>query len=304
MIIMESESKQQEFARLLLKTPLEPYTQQLYNMFDILTRKDSQVLHIGEAIYTDDYPKLEVCLSISKALLALMKNEPIKIGNELISDEALNEVLKQSLMNEYKKLKLNRRELTPKEAKTELLEKWNDDSYIRNFVYWFRFNDVSETITEEALKASGMLDDFNHETFIIENPELWKLWSTQRGTETTITIKQISNVIKQIDIQVNTLNYEKPRRHVKNGKLIWAIANIRRYYYKGHSNSDYRLMFDCFDFWGLIDEEQKQCWESNSASFDKMKTAYIQSIYNQVLKKYGDLGALKSFVFYKEKPKS
>ena len=199
-----------DLERLLIKTPLEPFTLHLFNIITIQLRSSFTIEHLQDL----DDDLMKYCLHLSKTLLACLDNEPVKIGtNEVISGMIL-EALKNAVLKEFK---------------------------------------VFMSIAEPSKDFENI------------SPEMLKE-------------------------EIEVLSSYKPRRgrKPKNYKLAWLIIEIRKFY-KGHTSKDYRLLFDCFDLFGLIDDEVKKAWEVKD--FSKAKTQYIKSIYNQALKEEGLLDA-------------
>ena len=199
-----------DLERLLLKTPLEPFTQHLFNIITIQLQSSFAVDHFQDL----DDSTILYALQLSKTLLACLDNEPVKIGKNVVTSRMALEALKDALLKEYK-----------------------------SFVGAVNPLVDLDSISPEMLKG-----------------------------------------------EIEVLSTYKPRqgRKPKNYKLAWLIIEIRKFY-KGHSNKDYRLLFDCFDLFGLIDAEVKKEWEVKD--FNAAKTQYIKSIYNQALKEEGLLDA-------------
>ena len=84
-------------------------------------------------------------------------------------------------------------------------------------------------------------------------------------------------------IRLNTIS-KKAGKKVQNTKLHWLILEIRSYY-KGHRNEDYRLIFDCMDLFGLIDEAMKKDWNKyDPKKLNIAKASYIKSLYKQAVR--------------------
>ncbi len=84
-------------------------------------------------------------------------------------------------------------------------------------------------------------------------------------------------------IRLNSIS-NKAGKKVQNTKLHWLILEIRRYY-KGNHNKDYRLIFDCMDLFGLIDEAMKKDWDKyDPKKLNIAKASYIKSLYKQAVR--------------------
>lgn len=199
-----------DLERLLIKTPLEPFTLHLFNIITIQQQSSFTIEHLQDL----DDDLMKYCLHLSKTLLACLDNEPVKIGTNEVISVVILEALKNAVLKEFK---------------------------------------VFMSIAEPSKNFDNI------------SPEMLR---------------------REVEL-LSTYKPKQGRKH-KNIRLAWLIIEIRKFY-KGHSNKDYRLLFDCFDLFGLIDAEVKKEWEVKD--FNAAKTQYIKSIYNQALKEEGLLDA-------------
>lgn len=262
-------SKQADFKRLLLKTPLEPFTSQLWEAFQGVACNAFNVSNIIDEIETKARSHLDYATNVAQSLLAILNNEPVKAGKTIVTSDDALESLKQALIEEYKALGMNQRQMTPEEAEADLKD-------------WRNNKDTEEWIREqigfldEEMGMTGECDE-DLDAFCTDptNAELY-------AEEITI-LEEIDPEQVEAAIRLDTIN-KKAGKKPKNNKLSWLILEIRKYY-KGHRNEDYRLIFDCMDLFGLIDDEVTKAWnKKDDKELKASKASYIKAVYKQALK--------------------
>lgn len=208
--------KQADFTRLLLKTPLEPFTSKLWDLFSGIASGKYVVFSNEEAAIALTELMTNVAL-LAKNLLSIQDNEPVKIGKDYVTSPKALEALKQAL-----------------------------------------------------------IEDYCHSFCILE--EIKRFFDEGIITPEELTTRE--QLVKTIE---KCLPKGKQGKCPQNLELLYLIRQIR-IVYKGHSNNDYRLIFDCMDLFGFINDEVKKAWDKkNNKELNAAKTQYIKAAYNQVL---------------------
>ena len=269
----EVNKKQDEFKWLLHKTPLEKYTQPLWEAFQAVTCDAVDVVNIVDEAADKSRAWLENASGLARQLLALLNNEPVKAGKVTITSSKALEALKAALMEEYKAMGMNQRPMTFEEAQCDLKD-WRNNKEVADWILegLKDYADEVGLIGEEAAIGEEDFDAFCDEPSNVEYyAELFSIVEE-------VTPEQVEGQIK-----LNKTR-RKQGRKPKNYKLTWLIMVIRRYY-KRHRNEDYRLIYDCMDLFGLIDAEVKGQWHwKNEKELKAAKTSYIKSIYQPALR--------------------
>lgn len=269
----EVNKKQDEFKWLLHKTPLEKYTQPLWEAFQAVACDAVDVVNIVDEAADKSRAWLENASGLARQLLALLNNEPVKAGKVTITSSKALEALKAALMEEYKAMGMNQRPMTTEEAEC-FLRNWRNDEEAMN---WIR-EGLEEIADEEGLTGEeAAISEADFDAFCDE-PSNAEYYAELCTITEEVTPEQVEGQIR--------LNSTKKKlgRKPKNYKLTWLITEIRRYY-KRHRNEDYRLIFDCMDLFGLIDTEVTSQWHrKNEKELKAAKTSYIKSIYQPALR--------------------
>lgn len=269
----EVNKKQDEFKWLLHKTPLEKYTQPLWEAFQAVACDAVDVVNIVDEAADKSRAWLENASGLARQLLALLNNEPVKAGKVTITSSKVLEALKAALMEEYKAMGMNQRPMTTEEAEC-FLRNWRNDEEAMN---WIR-EGLEEIADEEGLTGEeAAISEADFDAFCDE-PSNAEYYAELCTITEEVTPEQVEGQIR--------LNSTKKKlgRKPKNYKLTWLITEIRRYY-KRHRNEDYRLIFDCMDLFGLIDTEVTSQWHrKNEKELKAAKTSYIKSIYQPALR--------------------
>ena len=269
------ELKLKKLERLLINTPLEKYSEKVCDIFRAVACGNVDPCKIRES----ERQCLAENLKKAKQLLAMLRNEPVKAGRVAIDSDKALKAMTDVLVEEYKEMGWNYKEMTFDEAEAKL-KNWSND---QDTAKWIE-ETLYEYYSEMGLCWKGSchlskydLDDFptepaNVEYYIEENP-----------------IEEEVNA-DQVERQILFYSSNKKGRKRKNEKLQWAITQIRRFY-PNHSNKDCRLFFECADLFGMIDEDVKKQWHwKNNKDLGLAKTSYIKSVYKQALKFHPDAG--------------
>lgn len=269
----EVNKKQGEFERLLIKTPLEPYTHKLWESFQAVACDAIDIVNLLDEIADKARAWIDNATNVARQLLALLNNEPVKAGKVTITSSKALEALKEALMEEYKAMGMNQRPMTTEEAEC-FLRNWRNDEEAMN---WIR-EGLEEIADEEGLTGEeAAISEADFDAFCDE-PSNVEYYAESNTIIEEITPEQVEGQIK-----LNKTR-KKQGRKPKNYKLTWLITEIRRYY-KRHRNEDYRLIFDCMDLFGLIDTEVTSQWHrKNEKELKAAKTSYIKSIYQPALR--------------------
>lgn len=264
--------KQADFIRLLLKTPLEPFTSQLWEAFQAVACDALDITNILDEIADKARARIEYATKVAQNLLAILNNEPVKAGKTIIASENALEAIKQALIEEYKELGMNQRQMTFEESQYYLKD-WRNDKEVAD---WIR-----ECLEEEAEEVGYpyILNEADFDAFCDE-PSNVEYYAELNEMCMEITPKQVEEQIKLNSIK------RKQGRKSKNNHLTWLILEIRKYY-KKHRNEDYRLIFDCMDLFGFFDSV-KVGWGKIYDTKSKLniaKASYIKStIYKPALR--------------------
>lgn len=276
MTLEEANKKLPDFKRLLLKTPLEQYTSQLWEAFQAVACDALDFTNILDEIADKKRKRLEDASKLAQQLLALLNNEPVKIGKTKMTSTKALESLKAALIEEYKAFGMDKRQMTIEEAE-DLLKDWRNDEGIKEWIKE-QLSDYADALGltgEEAKTSEEDFDAFSDEPSNIEyfielcDPEIIE----------EVTPKQVEEQIK-----LNSFKVKRGRKPIRSN-LAWLILEIRRHF-KRHRNEDYRLIFDCMDLFGLLDDV-KVDWAKIYDTESKLNTAkasYIKSIYKPALK--------------------
>lgn len=266
----EVKKKHDEFVRLLLKTPLEEYTSQLWESFRAAACGEVDLEAYFEDLDEQQRERKEGCKRLAQQLLPLLKNEPVKAGGVTITDSKALEALRESLLASYRAAWLDKRELTFEEAQREL-KNWRNDEGVKNWIVEALREWCDEALPGENVSISPEdIDDF------CENPG-----NVEYYAETTLITEEVTPEQVEQQIRLNSAPRKKGRP-IKNHAIMWLFLEIRRHY-KGQRNKDLRLFFDCLDLFGWVDDV-KVDWAKKYDTESKLnaaKASYIRSIYNQ-----------------------
>lgn len=272
-------SKRGDFTRLILKTPFERFEATLWYGFKAAACDERDFADIITGVSKGARRNARERIELAQQLLAILNNEPVKAGKVTITCKKALEALKQALIERYKALGMNQRQMTIEEA----------EAYLKD---WRNNKDAEEWIREQLqflAEEQGIADDvgyyyscsaYDFDDFC-EEPTNIEYFIEENEIKEEVTPKQIEGTIAR----TRKILTGKPP---KNSKLHWLILRIRRHH-KRHRNEDYRLIFDCMDLFGLIDEAMKKDWDKyDSKQMNIAKTSYIKSIYNQAIKYEAD----------------
>ena len=212
MTLEEVNKRQDEFPRLLFKTPLEPYTQNLWEAFQAVACGDIKVKQWLEEIEAKRREGLDYALSVAKPLLAILNKEPVKAGSELITNSKALEALKQALVAEYQNLKLDYRNMTIEEAKA-FLQNWKNEKNAEKWIMEYKEDILLSDVFDEPF-----LFDMDIDSLLEEYPSIYEDFASGCEVKTEITPEQVTDVIKRSSIK------GKQGRRPKNNELLWLIV--------------------------------------------------------------------------------
>lgn len=257
------QEEQNAFKRLLIKTPLEPYTQELWRAFKAVANGDVEIINDIERMNESLRDTISQELDTAKALLALFKKEPVKVGRLPINNYKALWAMRDVFMEDYRYWDLDKRHLTFEEAQDELMN-WENDEYVKSW------------LLSESNQAD--IEDLD---LLVKDPFYINYWAELNLKTEIVSLEQIEKVIAAKTLELNNI---KRGRKPQNDKLSWLIVEIRKYY-KDKGNYLYRLIFDCMDFFSLIDSNVKSEWKiKNEKDLNVAKTQYIKAVYNNALK--------------------
>ena len=274
MKVEEINTKQEEFERLLLKTPLENYTQQLWDVFRDVASNNISIVDTMKENNRKAKAWGTKAISLAEQLLHIIKGKPIKIGkNEVTSTKAI-EALKECPIEEYHNLYLNNRSISLEEAEAKI-SNWENDVEIRCFLitrFALYYKDVARSNDDIYRLIEGV-----HYKRVCED------YAFYNGIREEITPEQVEGKIRELNKAVKSLT--KQGRKPRNLNLIYLILEIRKYHTR-KTNKDYRLIFDCMNLLGLIDDEIIQDWQkkyNTESQINNAKASYIKVVYQTAL---------------------
>lgn len=269
MTLEEIRTKHEEFQRLLLKTPLEKYTQQLWDVFKAAASDEFDFESRIEASEKRIRERCKKDIEVAKQLFAILKDEPVKIGKTRVTSTKAVESLKANLMDEYKALRLNYRQMTLEEAEC-YLDNWRHDEEAKRWI-----------IEESEKYYETPICDEEIDGFIQDYPEICQEFADLCEIKEDIMTEKIADKIEELTKTISSLSrVGKKGRPVKNLNLIWVILRIREYH-KEDRSKDLRLIFDCMNMFGLLDDVIID-WPKKYGTGREYKYAeahYIKSIY-------------------------
>lgn len=278
MDLEQENNKQADFTRLLLKTPWEKSTQQIWAAFNDVVSGDVDVVNVLAEEFDKKRSEMKDATKLAQQLLAILNNEPVKAGKITVTDRQVLEAMKHALIEQYKANRLNQRHLTIEEAEADL-KGWRNNKDAREWIWeQLRF------LADECCPEEGVITDEDFDWFNTD-PSNVEYYAESIIICEEVTPEQVLNKIKAMEKMAGG----KVGRKVKNNKLHWLIVVFRRYC-KRHRNEDYRLIFDCMDLFGLIDDVVMKAWnKKDEKELQTAKASYIKSIYKQAIR-YESLG--------------
>ena len=256
-------TKKEELERLLMKTPLEKQTEFMFEILNLVSD--------DEIVAQDQSEQIDMCsmelVQFAKQVLAAIRDEPVKIGTTEITYANAIKSMKDSLISEYKRRYLNHRQMTYEEAKAVLVD-WDTSPDINNNWFFPALADCGCIIDDDTPKS--VIDD------MVQDDDVIYGYVGMSDIEEDVTPEQVQRVIERW-----SSNKRKGRKFSQqNLKMRWVLSKIEMVY-DGHTNSDFRLFFDCLDLFGLIDEQLKADWTGHydKRQMENAKTKYMQSVY-------------------------
>lgn len=260
----------ESFRRILLKTPFESMTEKLYG--ELSKIKLGDVVLIEEERRKQRKKILEEDIELAQTLLVLETGREIRVSNEksnvklektLIAKE-FNSLLKEK----YKQKGFHYRVMSIEEGRDELESyEYNPDIkrwiFERENFYWKEFCCSDDEIA------------YNFEDFTIDDDMIEDyIYDNDKCVPDDITEKQINETIKELKIELKKLSKRGAR--TKNEKLYAATLAFADCV-QVRSNQEYRVVYDCMDFFGFINMELKEQWRKSSTRYPEIQ--YIKSLF-------------------------
>mgnify|MGYP003375153932 CR=1 FL=1 len=261
--------------RILIKTSFEKNSEYICTHLYAIT-KSKEVMVQGEKQRLKNLKFFQEQLDIAEALLvckSTTESDYITINNakgKAKLSASLVSMMENYLIGKFKENRLNFSEMTFEEAKDILENSVGGDieEWVEN--YWNEYADCLGMSHEE--KQMYMDSDAIDDELICEYAE-------QSQVEREITIELIKEKIKKIKERVKF--YTKKGAPIKNTRLIAALCLFTSIKEK-LNNQDYKTIYDCLDFFGLVTEPMKKSWADKKGYHE---IQYIKSLH-KACKKY------------------
>lgn len=255
--------------RILIKTSFEKNNEYICTHLYAIT-KSKEVMVQGEKQRLKYLKFYQEQLDIAEALLvckSTTESDYITINNakgKAKLPASLVPMMEDYLVGKFKEYRLNLSDMTFEEAKDELETSFGGytEEWVKN--YWneyadsYGFNDEEK----EMYMESDAIDD-----------ELIGEYAEQHQVEREITIELIKEKIKKIKERVKF--YTKKGAPIKNTRLISALCLFTSIKEK-LNNQDYKTIYDCLNFLGLISESMKKSWADKKGYHE---IQYIKSLH-------------------------
>lgn len=250
------------FKRILIKTPFEKLYNDIYR--ELVRIKYNEVKDLHNTKETKE--RLRHLLRLSYNLLVLKESKDVKISSSKNSCELLptmRDILINKIEEEYKKEKLNYTPMTYEEGEDDLTQSctnsWKDE-------YWEEYAYELGLTPEEC---SGGYDYNYVDEDMINN------YIDCVDVEREISPYYIK--IKIEEIENNLRRYKKKGAPKKNLKLY---AALQVFIERGlqNRNKDFRIAFECLDYFKMIDELIKNGW-TDTNKYPEIQ--YMKSLYRE-----------------------
>lgn len=303
---METQMNKQAFIRMLINTPLEEYADNLYNSLeDITTEKKSEVRKHMESYYDEwekeRIAKLESSIEIAKVLLICeskklkevkicgsCKEENIKFSKEM------SDAFSQWVKDKYFERRMNFRPMTMEEEAAECgytIEEWMElQNHIAEGCYFSTTelikhlevspNDEEVNMPEEEIakheEAMSYLSNLSEEDIARSEEDAFRAWHIEEH----YSVEQIQNTIIRLEKSLNETKRERKKGAPKKNLKLYSAILIFKEINFGKNNAEYKLIFDCLDFFKLIDEGLKERWKKIDNPYCEKQ--YIKSLFRAV----------------------
>lgn len=268
------------FERILLKTPFEDESKSIFDK--LLKIKNGNAKILEEERRKRKLKKATELKSLAESLLVCKTGGIIELKGLAYSFKITHNIstyIENKLEEEYKNAYLNYEPMTFEEGKEILEGNLCEDvaAFIDN--YWHEWANAAGLTQEEmAMGHDYEIDDELIETYI-EGQELSK----------AITPEQIRGRIKTLENEIKS--YTKKGAPIKNLKLHCAILVFQESGRCEGKANDFRIIYECIDYMGLIDKNKKEEWIKKGTYQPEIQ--YLKSVYKEALK--------YSFKFYTKK---
>ena len=266
------ESFYKGFERILLKTPYEGHTKFIFRRLTWI--KTGEILDYDENLRKLDLEYATKKKSLAEALLACKAGGLIGLKGKSHSFKIspdISKIIEKRLEEEYLNAHLNYEPMTYEEGKEILEMNLYDD--VKPFIddYWSEYAKELGLSAEEHCGHNYEIDD-----------DLIRSYIEGCSVPRKITINQIKSNIKDFEhsIKHNTKN-GAPKKNQKLHAGIWVFINLGC---EGKAN-DFKIIYECFDYMGLIDEGLKKQWEISSTYQSEVQ--YLKSAYKEAKKLSG-----------------
>lgn len=272
-IIPVEETEKYKFCRILTKTPFEDDAKAIYDDLCRIKTGDISIQNEEKRQRILEYDRK--CLSVANAMLIFSTNYEVSLKGQNYEKELNSEmkkILEEATLERYKELHLNFSEMTFEEGKEILENNLCDDVDEFKSEYWKEYATEIDLTYEERAAGYNFLD--------IDDDMIW-CYIAGKEMEGEITKQQIKSVISTLEksIKDNT----KKGRPIKNVRLFCAINTFMKHPNYKPKNSIYKIIGECVQFMGFIEEDTIKGWKSKVRRKEKGQyfyplTSYIKQI--------------------------
>lgn len=269
-----SKPSYREFERILLKTPYEKSTEHIFRKLTWI--KNGTAKDMKEEDRTNYVKAATNKKSIAEALLVCKTGGIVELKGKGLSTQiakSTSTYIENKLEELYKEEWLNHEPMTLEEGR-EIIENNIHHKDIAFFIdnYWCEYAKELGVSHEEHCGHNYEISNDLIECYIIG-----------KTLPRAITAKQIRRTISELEgVIKSNMRKGKPK---KNQKLHGAIlVFIKSGFFRG-KNEDFRIMYECFDYMGLIEEGVKEGWKGKTNRDPEVQ--YIKSAYKEASKYSG-----------------
>lgn len=265
------EKQYNNLSRILIKTPYESKSEEILDKLLQIKNWDAKILE--EDRRKRKLERATELKSIAESLLACKSGGITELKSKTHTfkiTQTTSEIIECKLEEEYKKAHLHYEPMTFEEGKEILEGNLCEDvsSFIDN--YWHEWANEAGLSNEEI--ASGHNFEINDELieYYIEGQEIAQ----------EITPKQIGGKIKELNKEIKA-NTKKgaPKRNIK---LHCAILIFQESGLCEGKAQDFRIIYECLDYLGLIDSKLKEGWRKRGTY--QPEISFIKSVYKEATK--------------------
>ena len=248
--------------RVLLKTDYEAKAEDL--IFELLCLK--WVMKHSKnyrELKKEQLSRLEDRKCIAESLLMCKVGGVSVLGgrNTVKITANISSFLETKLEEKYKKYRLDYAPMSFEDGERCLKERLCDD--VQSFVCnWYGWNDDAEWDWSDV--SSDMVEDY-----ILDNE-----------VQVEITKEQIETKICDINREIK--KWKRKGAPTKNEYLHVVVKIFSKFGLSNPSNEDHKIMFDCCDLLGFVDEELKVRWKKTKSQ-QPPEVSYMKSIWKQAV---------------------